>query len=402
MKRIIRRLLGIVILAGVFAAVGYSFMPQPVGADFAVVERGRLEVTVDEDGKTRIRDRYVVSAPLAGRLLRVELNPGDAVLAGKTLLTTIEPQHPELLDPRERSQAEYRVKAAEAALEQADPRQKEALASMQFAESELGRVQELFKKNTLTKQDVEEKAMQYQMKTEEYKAAGFAKEIARFELEQAKAARELYKTESLGDESNRDWNFEIYSPISGQVLNVKQESSTVVQAGAELLIVGNPADLELEVDVLSADAVRIHPGATVWLEQWGGDRPLRGKVRVIEPSAFTKISALGVEEQRVNVIVDMDEPYDNWERLGDGFRIEARIVIWEGNDVLKVPTSALFRTGDDWTVFKVVDNHAVLTTIKIGKRSGLEAEVLEGLSAGETVITHPSDKIINGTEVSAR
>ncbi|MEX0728477.1 MAG: HlyD family efflux transporter periplasmic adaptor subunit [Planctomycetaceae bacterium] len=402
MKRIVRRLLGIMIVAAVIAAVGYSFMPQPIGADFGTVGRGRLEVTVDEDGKTRIRDRYVVSAPLAGRILRVELNPGDNVIAGKTLLTTIEPQHPELLDPRARSQAEYRVKAAEAALEQADPRQQQSLAAMQFAESELGRVQELFKRNTLTKQEVEEKAMLYQMRTEEYKAAGFAKEIARFELEQAKAALELYKTESLGDETDRDWNFEIYSPVSGQVLNVLQESSTVVQAGAELLVVGNPADLEMEVDVLSADAVKIHPGATVWLEQWGGDRPLRGKVRLIEPSAFTKISALGVEEQRVNVIVDMDEPYENWERLGDGFRIEARIVIWEGDDVLKVPSSALFRTGDDWSVFRVIDNHAVLTKIKIGERSGLEAEVLEGLNEGETVITHPSDKIVPGTEVEAR
>ncbi len=402
MKLILRRGIGLLVIATVVGLVAYSFMPQPIGADFAVIRRGNLEVTIDEDGKTRIRDRYVVSAPLAGRVLRVELNPGDLVVAGKTLLTTIEPLHPELLDPRARAQAEFRVKAAEAALEQADPRQQQSLAAMQFAESELGRVQELFKKNTVTKQDVEEKGMLFRMRSEEYKAAGFAKEIARFELEQAKAALELYKSESLGDETDRQMTFEIYSPVSGQILRVQQESSTVVQAGDELIVVGNPSDLEIEIDVLSADAVKIHPGAVVWLEQWGGDRPLRGKVRLIEPSAFTKISALGVEEQRVNVIVDMDEPYENWQKLGDGFRIEARIVIWEGTDVLKVPTSALFRDGEEWAVFKLVEKKAVLTPVKIGERNGLEAVILEGLSENDTVITHPSDKIVPGVEVVPR
>ncbi|MEQ8787807.1 MAG: HlyD family efflux transporter periplasmic adaptor subunit [Pirellulaceae bacterium] len=391
--------LGLFALAAA-AVLGYAFWPKPIAVDLAEVTRGPLRVSVDEDGKTRIRDRYIVSAPLAGRLARIQLDSGDPIEAGKTLLAVIEPGDPELLDAREVAQAEARVKAAEVAHSQAAPMLEKARAELDFAESNLARVQRLAADSALASGELDEAKRLFRTRTEEYKAARFAEEIARFELAQAQAA--LLRSRPDGEDVEFPWRFEIRAPITGQVLRVFQESSAVVAAGTQLIEVGDSRDLEVEIDVLSSDAVKITPGDAVLLEHWGGEKPLRGVVRVVEPSAFTKLSALGVEEQRVNVIVDFVDPIGKRGSLGDAYRVDARIIVWEGEDVLQVPTSALFRKGNEWAVFRDDSGVAALRTVEIGRRNPLEVEIVSGLEAGDRVIIYPSDRIEDGASVVSR
>jgi HlyD family secretion protein len=389
--------LGAVVVVG---AVVYALLPQPVGVDAATIERGLLRVTVDEDGQTRIRERYVVSSPLSGRLLRIDLEPGDEVKAGDTLIARIEPTAPDLLDPRARAQAQARLNGAEARLQQVGPELQKALVAMQYAETELARERGLLERNATSRLNLEEKELLFRTRTAEYNAAKFAEEIARFEKELAEAA--LLRTQPEGETIAEDWYFEIKAPIDGRVLRVIQESATVVTPGTSLVELGDPSDLEVIVDVLSHDAVKVLPGAKAFLEHWGGERPLIGTVRLVEPSGFTKISALGVEEQRVWVIVDFDDPKEGRVTLGDGFRVEARIVIWEEPDVLKVPVGALFRSGADWAVFVIKDGRVEQRPVKVGQRSGLEAQILEGVSEGDVVVVHPSDQVVPGVKVYRR
>jgi HlyD family secretion protein len=396
----LRKLVPTAIGFAVVGAVVYAFLPRPVAVDVASLTRGPLRVTVDEDGKTRIKDRYVVSSPLAGRLLRIELDPGDSLVAGQTLLAVIEPKDPELLDARTLAQAEARVKTCEAAHKQARPQVERAKAAVDLAEAERGRARSLAAQRAISTQELDNVETVYRTRAEEYRSAQFAEEIAQFELEQARAA--LLRTQPNPATPSNGWQFEIHAPISGRVLRVFRESATVVMPGESLLELGDPTDLEVEIDVLSADAVKVRPGAKVFLEHWGGERALLGSVRLVEPSAFTKVSALGVEEQRVNVIVDFVDPPDERGPLGDGFRVEARIVIWEQPDVLKAPMSALFRQGEEWAVFRREQGRARIATVRIGMRNSLEAEILEGLNVDDEVIVHPSDKVHDGVQVSIR
>ena len=408
MKILFRRLITLLFAAGVLGAIVYGLIPAPIEVDLATIERGSIRVTVDQDGKTRIREKYVVSAPLAGRLLRVELEPGDEVEAGVTLLASIEPRDPELLDARSIAQAEARVKAAEATVQKMEPLLEEALAAQEFAESELKRVRRARAKSprSVTASEVESKLLSYRTRTALLRTTKHNREIANFELDQARAAlirsRPQVAEEVESAPASNGWNFTIRSPIDGRVLRVFQESSAVVGSGTSLLELGNPTDLEVEIDVLSRDAVRIRPGALVLLEHWGGKKSLQGRVRLVEPSAFTKISTLGVEEQRVNAIVDLVDPPQDRTALGDGFRVEARIIVSSATDVLKTPTSALFRADDDWAVFRVVAGVAHQTHVTLGMQNGLEAEVLDGLSQGDQVIVHPGDDVADGTHVRAR
>jgi HlyD family secretion protein len=413
--------------AAVIGAIVYGMIPAPVEADLATVVRGSIRETVDQDGKTRIRERYTVSAPLAGRLLRIGLDPGDPVEAGKTVVASIEPRDPELLDARAVLQAEANVRAAEAKLKQTTPMLEEAIAAQEYAEAELKRMRDARAagQGVVTASQVEAALMEYRMRTALVRTAQHAEEIARFELDQARAAlvRSRPQRGDEGDENGQSgsppddteasaggdlpaasngWHFTIRSPIDGRVLRVFQESSAVVNAGANLLELGDPSDLEVEIDVLSREAVKIRADAPVLLEHWGGDKALHGRVRLVEPSAFTKISTLGVEEQRVNVIVDLIDPPQEREALGDGFRVEARIVVAEAADVIKAPTSALFRVGEQWAVFRVVDGEARQQIVNLGLQNGLEAEIVEGLSEGNLVVTHPGDNIVDGVAVTPR
>ncbi len=390
----------------VLAAIAFGLIPEPVEVDLAEVERGEIRVTVDQDGKTRIREKYIVSAPLVGRVLRIDMDPGDEVLAGDTLLANIEPRDPELLDARTIAQAEARVKAAEATLQKMEPLLEEVTANQQFAESELARVREAQSRSpsAVTESELESRLLAARTQSALLRTALQNKEIARFELDQANAAliRSRPPSENPPSPEDNGWNFPIRSPIDGRVLRVFQQSSAVVNAGTPLLEVGDPTDLEVEIDVLSRDAVRIEPGALVFLEHWGGDRVLQGRVKIVEPSAFTKISTLGVEEQRVNVIVSLVDPPQDRMELGDGFRVEARIVVAEAADVLKVPTSALFRVGDKWAVYRAVDGVAHEQIVEIGLENGLEAEIRSGLSPGDSVIMHPGDEVTNGITIRER
>ena len=398
--KLVKRILLVLFIAAIAVAIWYSFQPQPVPVDISTVEKGMLRVTVNEDGKTRIKDYYIVASPLSGRLTRIALRPGDDVYSGETLIATIEPMDPSLLDPRSRAEAEAREKAAEARFKQSKTAKVKAEKEMQNAESRMGRMKAASLKNAVNEDELDRAVLQYNTRAEDYRSANFAIEIAKFELEQAKAAWIRTKTED-GSPSTVG-QFEIKSPITGRVLRVFQESAKVVQPGNRLVELGDPQDLEVVIDVLSSDAVKIEPGNRVLLEQWGGEKPLDGRVRLIEPSAFTKISALGVEEQRVNVVVDFKMPQSKQETLGDGFRMEARIVIWEKNDVLKVPTSALFRNDNNWYVFVIEEGKAATRKLQIGQRNGLEAEILEGLSENERIIVHPSDQVTEGVQVVAR
>lgn len=410
MRSRFRKLLLVLFAAAIVAAVGWGLVPEPIEVDLAPATRGEVEVTVDEDGKTRIREKYVVSAPLGGRVLRINMDPGDKVEAEETLLATIEPRDPELLDARTIAQAEARVKAAEASLERMEPLLEEATASQQYADAELKRVRDAAAVNpqAVSATDMESKLLAYRTTSALLRSAQQNKEIARFELAQARAALMRSRPPSENPPQGKStmvmngWTFPIRSPIDGRVLRVFQESSAIVAPGAALLELGDPTDLEVEIDVLSRDAVKTVPGALVYLEHWGGNRVLEGRVRLVEPSAFTKISTLGVEEQRVNIIVDLVDPPQDRTELADGFRVEARIVIDKADDVLKVPTSALFRVGEKCAVFHAIEGKAVEQIVEVGLQNGLEAEIRSGLQEGDRVIVHPGDDVVDGSAIRQR
>jgi HlyD family secretion protein len=384
-------------------AIGYSFWPKPQEVDLVTVERGSIAVSVDEDGKTRIREKYVVSAPLSGRLLRINMDAGDPVVAGETLIASIEPRDPELLDARAIAQAEARVNAAQTALASTEPQLEQARIEQANTEMYLSRVRNA--PDAFTESDLDNAQAAYRTASERLRAAKYAQEIARFELEQAKAALIRSRPRDEYDDQPTDgngWTFTIRSPITGRVLRVLQESSAVVTPGTPLVELGDPHDLEVEIDVLSSDAVKISPNDPVLFEHWGGKEALNGRVRLVEPSGFTKISTLGVEEQRVFVIVDLVDPLEKRKKLGDGFRVEARIIVDQADDVLTVPSSALFRVGNDWALFVVRDGRAYQTKVKVGRQNGLASEIVEGVDEGATVVLHPSDKIVDRVRVMSR
>lgn len=384
----------------VIVLLGLGFLPRALPVELAQVTRGPLRVTVDEDGRTRIRERYVVSALLGGQLRRIELRPGDCVVAGETLIATLEPLPPQLLDTRTREQLEARVHAAEAQVQSAGARMEHTRAADEFARIEHARSATLLEQGATSRQEVDRAREAARAAAEELRAAGFARQIAGFELEQARAA--LLRTSLDSNAGHCESAMHIKSPISGRVLRVFHEDAAVVPATTRLVEVGDPSDLEVEVDVLSSDAVRIRPGARCFFEHWGGELPLEGRVRVVEPAGFLKISALGVEEQRVNVILDFQTPAEQRTTLGDAYRVEARIVVWESNDVSTVPVGALFRKGQDWAAFTMADGRARLTSVQIGHSDGRRTEVVSGLKAGDAVIMHASDKIGDGVRVRSR
>lgn len=387
----------LVILIGVLLFI--ALRPQPKLADFSKVRRGPLAVTVDEEGETRVRDRFVVSAPLAGKVLRIELEPGDPVVANETVLATFQPNAPVLLDARSRAEGEARVKAARSALGQAKAERERARAELRHAEAELLRYRKLAAEEIVSKEILEEFALRQVTAEEASKAYDYAVSSAEFELERARATLVVSEQQGSG---NAVGPMAIRSPVGGVVLRRLRESEAVVPAGEPLLEVADPADLEIVSDLLSSDAVKVAVGQRVQIEQWGGEEPLVGRVRRIEPSGFTKVSALGVEEQRVNVVVDFADPEKAHQYLGDGYRVEVRIVIWETDDVLILPSSSLFRHRGDWAVFAVKEGLADLRTVEVGQRNGLEVEVLGGIEEGTEVIVHPSDSIEDGVRIAAR
>src|SRR5688572_22068412 len=380
-------------------ALWFAFSPRPVAVEVTSAKRGPLRVTVDEDGRTRIKERYVVSAPLGGQLRRIELKSGDCVVAGKTLVAMLEPAAPELLDARSREQLEARVRAAEIQVQSAGARLERVRAAHELAHVELARATTLTEQGAMARQAFDRTREAARAAAEELKSAEYSRQIAGFELEQARAA--VSRT-STNPRTSDAWDLRILSPVNGRVLRVFHEDAAWVPATTRLLELGDPADLEVEVDVLSSDAVQIRAGAKAFFEHWGGEVPLEGKVRLVEPAGFLRVSALGVEEQRVNVIIDFVTPADRRRALGDAYRVEARIVVWEAANVLKVPVGALFRSDGEWAVFAVVGGRARLTRVKVGHSNGRETEIVGGLASGEAVVIHASDKVGDGVRIKLR
>ncbi|MDH3915959.1 MAG: HlyD family efflux transporter periplasmic adaptor subunit [Chromatiales bacterium] len=393
-----RTLVLLTMAAAIVAAVVAAFMPRPIAVDVVEVRRDVLTVTVEEEGKTRVIDRFAVSAPVAGFARRVELDVGDIVAKGDRLMS-LEPLRSDVLDPRSRAEAEARVAAAQASLRAAEQKAKAARADSEFADSELRRKERLRDDRTISEEELDRAASQARAAAANLRSAEFAVDVAGHELEAARTA--LKYSAATGDPEATEM-VAINAPVSGRVLAVVRESEGVVTAGQSLVEIGDPEALEVEVDVLSMDAVKIAVGTRVRFLRWGGQAPLEGVVRVVEPTGFTKISALGVEEQRVLVISDITSPRQEWQRLGDGYRVEASFVLWEGSDILQVPTSALFRHGGGWAVFVAGGGRAGIRSVTPGRRSGLAVQILDGLEAGEAVIIHPSDDVTDGVRLRVR
>ncbi|HNQ03610.1 MAG TPA: efflux RND transporter periplasmic adaptor subunit [Thiobacillaceae bacterium] len=387
-------LLALVVAGG----IAYGFMPRPLRVELVRAHKGSLAVTVDEEGKTRVRERYVVAAPVAGQARRITLKVGNAVAAGQ-VVAWIDPLAAASLDPRARAQAQARVEAARASLQGAGENARVALAEAVLARQELDRVESLARERFVSQAAVDQAKARLQAGQATRQAAEYAVQAARHEVEAARAA--LLQVSSLARGGPAE-TLRISAPVAGQVLAVPHESEGAVQPGQVLLEIGNPQSLEVVVEVLSTAAVKIIPGGRVLLDRWGGPQPLEGRVRMVEPAGFTKVSALGVEEQRVRVIVDITTPPEVWSSLGDGYRVEASFVLWQDEGLLLIPTSALFRHKDGWAVFVVRDGRARLTPLEVGQRNGLAAQVLEGLKAGAAVIAHPDEKVMDGVKVQAR
>lgn len=390
-----RRWFVVLVLVGAVAAV--AMWPATVPVDVVTSTRGPLAVTVDDEGETRVRHRYVVSAPLTGRVLRVELEPGDPVVRGRTVIARIRAEAPALIDERTRAEAEAAVATARAVLGRAEAELRRAIAATELARADLRRQRDLAASQLTTAQAVDAAESNARAAEEGVRAAEFAVAAGRSQFDQARA-RLMPPTLEPGGRV-----LTVAAPVDGVVLRRLRESESVVVAGEPLVEIGNPlTDLEIVSDLLSTDAVRVTAGAKVHVEQWGGDRPLAATVRRVEPSGFTKISALGVEEQRVNVLMDFVDPAEAWKALGDGYRVEVRIVIWEAAEVVKVPTSALVRQDGDWTVFVVDGNRIRSATVAVGQRNSEEAEIRSGLVAGVQVVVHPSDRVSDGARVEIR
>jgi HlyD family secretion protein len=387
-------LLGLLLVAGTLVVV-MALRPRPVPVDVARTAHGLLVVAVEESGKTRVKDRYVVSAPAAGTLSRVLLDAGDTVREGD-VLAEIAPTLAPLLDQRARAESEARLGAALSALGQARAQAARASSAKALAEQELARLQKLAEASAATRQSLEQAQFDARMRADEHASALFAEKVATEEVRLARA------TLGRGEGPARDRHVDVLAPASGRVLRVFQKSAGVVAAGAPLVEVGDPAALEIVVDLLTTAVVQVRPGTEVAITGWGGEGPLAGRVRLVEPSGFTKPSALGVDEQRVNVVVALTDPRERWAALGDGFRVETRLVLWQGRNVLKAPQGSVFRHGDGWAVFRVDGGRANLVPVEIGHRGDTEVEILSGLAPDATVAVHPGDRVKPGARVEAR
>lgn len=426
MKKWLRRLFWLVPLALVVAAVVVSMQPKPVAVETTVVASASMRVAVAGEGKTRVQDEYVVLAPVHGNLARIELHAGDAVEEG-TVLATIEPIAPPLLDPLQRRELEERASASAAAARQAVASVARAENDARFAGRDLERVRKLYEQGSLSRADLDTAELAAARAAKEAESARFGARVARHEREMAKAALDRAvvvagkgKGKAAGPdaaagpaggsrpardepaaEASRAEVLQIRAPVAGKVLRILRNNEGVVQPGEALLEVADLAALEIVLDVLTTDAVRIAPGDDVELLRWGGEGPLHGRVRLVEPAAYTRVSALGVEEQRVDVIIDIAEPVEQRPRLGDGFALDVEVVVWRRDQALVLPLSALFRDEQGWSCYVIEGGLARSRRLEIGQRSDFEVEVLSGVSEGEEVVLHPGDRVREGTMVVA-
>ena len=384
--------IGLLVTAGL--ALAWLLRPQPVLAETARITRGAFERTVDEQAKTRVREHFVVSTPLAGRVERISLIEGDIVRSGETL-AVLHPVEPSLIDARTRSELENRVAAAQAAKERAQVSVIASEAELSQAQADFERSTTLAAQKLVPPAKLEADRLLVALKTQELAAARASVHVAGHEIDVARAA---LSRASGADQGGAAWF--IRSPVEGRIVRVMQISEATVGVGTPLLEIADARNLEVVAEVLTSEAAQLKPGARVDLTNWGGATTLEARLRRIEPLAFTKISALGVEEQRVNVLIDIVSPPSEWTTLGEGYRVDAHISAFHSDNVLRVPTGALFRSGEQWTVYRVsADGRARLTRVKIGQRNATDAELLRGLAENDRVVVYPSDAIKDGTRV---
>lgn len=400
-KRQSRRILTIGAAVLIAAGLTAAFWPQPVPVDLGTVARGAMRVTVDEEARTRVHEAYVVSTPLAGRLLRVNLAPGDPVEKDKTVVARMLPTNPAALDIRTKEQARAAIASAEAALRVSQADLNRAIADRDLAATDLDRARRLFEGGTVSQAALDRAERSWRAVEASVDTARAAISMRIADLETAQA--QLIGMEQATAVPTDGESIPLTAPISGRVLRVIQQSETILPAGAPVLEIGDiEGDLEIVVELLSTDAVRVSEGDRVIIENWGRAEPLNGVVSRIDPWGFTKYSALGVEEQRVNAVIHFTDPPETRASLGHGFRVETRIVVWENPDALLAPSSALFRDGGAWAVFVVRDGVAMQRSVEVGQNNGVTAEILSGLEAGEQVILYPSAALSDGARVVAR
>jgi HlyD family secretion protein len=391
-------------MAGLAAVVTTAFLgwfawPQPVAVDMAEIVRAPMEVTVEDTGRTRVRHVYSVSAPIAGKVLRTPRYVGDEVTADETVVAAMQPVAPAFLDARTREELQAALGAAEAGIELAEHEIHRIEAARDFARSELRRAEELARRGVVSPRTLDKARFDA-----ETSVAALASAKAQLDMrrgERASVMARLTDPSAGAAPEETGWRIELRAPVSGRVLRIVQESESVVQAGTPLIEIGDPSDLEVVADLLSIDAVQIDPGAAVRIDGWGG-APVRGRVARIDPAGFTKISTLGIEEQRVRTVIDFVDPPETWSRLGHDFHVVVHVTAWNAEEAVAVPVAALFRKGDNWAVYAVRDGRARMTPVEIGRRNNRIAEVQNGLEAGDRVVLHPSDRVEEGTAVAER
>jgi len=399
MKTATRRTLFVIgVILVVVAATIYGFLPKAVEVDLVAVSRGPLQVTIEEEGRTRLKERFVVSAPTAGYMRRIDSKVGDPVRKGETVVA-LEPLRSQPLDPRSRAEAEATVSAAQAGLDAAIEKERAAAADAEYTEKRLERIANLYSKRYVAQDQRDQTASEAKKARAVQFSAKAAVEVSRSELERAKTVLKNFPPGGIAEKAHTVY---VSSPVSGAVIKIYRESEGAVHVGEPLLEIGDSKNLEVRIELLSSDAVKIKKGGVVFFKRWGGEGTLTGRVRIVEPAGFTKVSSLGVEEQRVLVIAEFTSPPETWRLLGDGYRLEAHFVVWEDKDVLQIPASGLFRSGKEWAVFVEDNEKARLQTLEVGQRNGLTAQIISGLKEKERVVAHPDDSIKNGTPIRPR
>jgi HlyD family secretion protein len=391
MKRIVKSLFGLAVVLGLVGLVAWTLRPKPLVVEIGRVARGRMQVTIDEDGQTRAHDRFTLAAPIAGRLSRIRLHEGDSVTP-QTIIATISPLP---IDAREVARTNAEIESLEALRKEAVQYVERAEADHEQTQRDVVRYTDLQRQDVVPRQTLEQAQTAEKRAAKEVAGARFKVQSAQAEIARARAG--LISIEETQEKSGRI--VELRSPMASRILRILEPSERVVAAGTPVVSLSNPSKIEIVIDLLSTDAVKVKPGAAVSIEGWGGPKALRGRVRMIEPYGFTKVSALGIEEQRVNMIADFLDPPAG---LGDGYRIDARIVVWESPDVLIAPGSALFRDGDRWSVFVVESGRARRKSVEVGHRTALETEIIRGLNPGDAVILHPPNDLKEGAAVAGR
>lgn len=392
-----RSFLWLVIGALIIAVLVYLFNPRPVITDLGKLGKNSFRLSISEEGKTRVHDIYVLSAPVTGYLRRIDADVGDAVTMSDTVVAEIEPIDPTLLDPRSEAQAKADIEAASSSMKLAQAEVNQAEAELEFASSELNRMRELRINDSVSERELDNARRTFKTSRAALATAQAALQMRSFEHERAKT--QLLSPTATQQQRGNCSCVNILAPVSGRILKILTKSEGVVNAGTSLVEIGDPRDLEIVIELLSSDAVKVEPGQTVEIQNWGGEGLLTGRVNRIEPVGFMKVSALGIEEQRVNVIVDIQEPFERWARLGHAYQLDVDIILWQGDDVLTVPVTALFRENENWAIYAVNEGVVEKRYLQVGRLNAYDAEVLSGLNEGEQYIKYPTNQIDAGIRV---